>query len=159
VRELGKDRGGVRVSPFGKFNSMPADPNTEETLLYLCAELNRRGVAYLHLVYQLMPSGNVNDSTFDQANLSDELIFRIRDVFRGTLILCGGFDKRTAEAALASGRGDMIAFGRPYIANPDLVERLENDWPLAEADPSSFYTRDGEKGFTDFPPFHPGSED
>lgn len=151
IRVLGAGRVGVRLSPFGRYGSMPFDPRVEETLEYLSDELGRRGIAYLHLVYQLMPSGNVENSRFDQPNLSDELMRTVRERFPGTLIWCGGFDGVTAQAALDSGLVDLIAFGRPYIANPDLVDRLRHGWPLAVAAQADFYTRDGEKGFTDFP--------
>jgi N-ethylmaleimide reductase len=150
IRELGADKVGVRVSPFGKFNSMPSDPFAEETLLYLCSELSRREIAYLHVVYQLTPEGNTVDSEYNEKNLSDDFVRKVRKAFHGTLIWCGGFDKRAAQAALDAGWADLIAFGRPFIANPDLVARLKNNWPLAEAHHSTFYTRDGEKGYTDF---------
>jgi N-ethylmaleimide reductase len=155
VAILGAGRVGVRVSPFGIFNSMPADPHTEETLLYLCAQLDRRKVAYLHIVYQFMPSGNVSDGEFSQENLSPALVAKVRAAFRFTLIWCGGFGGYTAQAAVAAGWADLIAFGRPYIGNPDLVERLKHDWPLTVADPSTYYTRNGPSGYTDFPE-HPG---
>ena len=148
---LGAGRVGVRVSPFGIFNSMPEDPYTEETLLYLCAQLDRRKVAYLHIVYQFMPSGNVSDGEFSQENLSPALVAKVRAAFRFTLIWCGGFGGYTAQAAVAAGWADLIAFGRPYIGNPDLVERLKHDWPLTVADPSTYYTRNGPIGYTDFP--------
>jgi N-ethylmaleimide reductase len=77
----------------------------------------------------------------------------VRKAFHGTLIWCGGFDKHAAQAALDAGWADLIAFGRPFIANPDLVDRLRNNWPLAGSHHSAFYTRDGEKGYTDFPYF------
>ncbi|MDB5981090.1 MAG: 12-oxophytodienoate reductase [Pseudomonas sp.] len=150
IKELGAGKVGVRVSPFGKFNSMPADPHTDQTLLYLCEALNQRGVAYLHLVYQLMPSGNVDVSAFNDAHLSDRLVANIRQAFRGTLIWCGGFDGNSAQAALNTGWVDLIAFGRPFVANPDLAARLKHGWPLTEVDPSTFYTRDGGRGYTDF---------
>jgi N-ethylmaleimide reductase len=153
IRELGSDRVGVRISPFGKYNSMPSDPLTEETLLFLCKELGRRQVAYLHVVYQLMPAGNMEDSAFNETHLSDSFVRELREMFHGTLIWCGGFTKSTAQAALDTGQTDLIAFGRPFVANPDLVARLRNDWPVVEADPSVFYTRNGEKGYTDFPEF------
>jgi N-ethylmaleimide reductase len=157
IRELGSDRVGVRVSPFGKYNSMPADPFAEETLLFLCEELGRRQVAYMHVVYQLMPAGNMDDSAFNETNLSASLVRKIRQAFHGTLIWCGGFTKSTAQTALDSGQTDLIAFGRPFIANPDLVTRFRNDWPVVEADPSVFYTRRGETGYTDFPTFRASS--
>jgi N-ethylmaleimide reductase len=128
----------------------------EETLLYLCEALNRREIAYLHAVYQLMPAGNMEDSAFDETHLSDDLVRKIRAAFQGTLIWCGGFTKTKAQAALDTGWTDLIAFGRPFVANPDLVARLRNDWPIVEADPSAFYTRNGEKGYTDFPNYNSG---
>jgi N-ethylmaleimide reductase len=156
IQMLGAGRVGVRVSPFGQFNSMPADPYVEETLLYVCKELRRRKIAYLHLVYQFMPAGNMEDGEFNQENLSDDLVRKVRAAFSGTLIWCGGFDKSTAQAALDTGCTDLIAFGRPFVGNPDLVARYQNDWPVVDADPSAYYTRNGEKGYTDFPNFDRG---
>jgi N-ethylmaleimide reductase len=157
IEELGAGRVGVRVSPFGKYNSMPFDPLAEETLLYLCGEVQRRRIAYVHCVYQLMPSGNMEDSAFNESHLGDDLMRKVRETFRGKLIWCGGFDRETAQAALNTGWTDLIAFGRPFIANPDLVARFEHGWPVAEAEPSAYYTRNGEKGYTDFPSFQPSS--
>jgi N-ethylmaleimide reductase len=157
IMELGSDKVGVRLSPFGRYNSMPVDPRVEETLLHLVTELNHRRVGYVHLLYQLMPSGNIKDSEFNETHLSDALMGKVREAFYGALIWCGGFTKSTAQAALKTGWVDLIAFGRPFIPNPDLVARLKNGWPLAEADRSAMYTRNGEKGYTDFPYFvsHP----
>jgi N-ethylmaleimide reductase len=159
VQELGADKVGVRVAPFGRYNGMPADPRVEETLLYLSESLSQRKVAYLHMVYQLMPTGNMQDSTFNESNLGDDLVRKVRAAFGGTLIWCGGFGKQTAQAALDKGWVDMIAFGRPFVGNPDLVARLQNDSPLVEADSSTYYTRNGEKGYTDFPVFDPYDHD
>jgi N-ethylmaleimide reductase len=155
-RELGAHRVGVRISPFGRYNSMPADPRAEETLLHLCNELTFRKTAYLHVLYELMPTGNMQDSKFNEAHLSDDLVLKMRKAFHGALIWCGGFARRTAQNALDTGLVDLIAFGRPFIANPDLVARFKNDWPLAAADRSDLYTRRGEKGYTDFSNFIPG---
>jgi N-ethylmaleimide reductase len=153
ISELGADSIGVRVSPYGRYNSMPFDPLVEETLMYLCGELGKRGVAYLHLVYQLMPSGNVEDSHFDQDHLGHDLLGKLRAAFRGTLIWTGGFDGVSAQAALDTGNVDLIAFGRPFIGNPDLVARLRHGWPVVEAPRSAYYTRNGAVGYTDFPVF------
>jgi N-ethylmaleimide reductase len=154
IREFGAGRVGLRVSPFGRYNNMPADPLVEETLIFLCDELSRRGVGYLHIVYQLMPTGNMEDGEFNQTHLSDDLVRKIRAALKGTVIWCGGFDdKIKAQAALNTGYTDLIAFGRPFIGNPDLVARFANDWPIVEADRSTYYTRNGEKGFTDFPKY------
>ncbi|MNL05223.1 N-ethylmaleimide reductase [compost metagenome] len=151
VRELGPGRVGVRLSPFGKFNGIPADPLTEETLLYVADKLGRLGVAYLHLVYELMPEANMEVAEFKSRHLDHALLAKVRAAFPGKIIWCGGFtDRQSAQDALDTGLVDLIAFGRPYIANPDLVERLKHDWPLAEADRSAYYTRRGERGYTDF---------
>jgi N-ethylmaleimide reductase len=158
VREWGPGRVGVRLSPFGQFNSMPADPLAEETLLYLSEQLGRRGVAYLHLVYELMPEGNMETAEFNDRHIDHALLAKVRAAFPGAIIWCGGFTNReSAQAALDTGLVDLIAFGRPYVANPDLAERLKDGWPLAEADPSTYYTRRGEVGYTDFPAYRIGT--
>lgn len=152
VHELGPGRVGVRLSPFGKFNGIPADPRTEETLLYVAERLGRLGVAYLHLVYELMPEANMEVAQFQPHHLDHALLARVRQAFSGAIIWCGGFtDRQSAQEALDTGLVDLIGFGRPFIANPDLAERLKHDWPLAEADRSTYYTRRGETGYTDFP--------
>jgi N-ethylmaleimide reductase len=158
VRELGPGRVGVRLSPFGEFNSIPADPLAEETLLYVCEQLGRRGVAYMHLVYELMPKGNMETAEFKERHIDHALLAKVQAAFPGAIIWCGGFTNReSAQAALDTGLVDLIAFGRPYIANPDLAERLKHGWPLAEADRSTYYTRRGEVGYTDFPAYPIGS--
>jgi len=161
VRRFGRGRVGVRLSPFGLFNSMPADPNVEGTLLYLARELGRRGAAYLHLIYELMPTGNMETAEFQARYIDHGLLAKVRASFPGAIIWCGGFKSREgAEAALDTGLVDLIAFGRPFVGNPDLPERLKQGWPLIEADRSTYYTRRGEAGFTDFPSYsgvRPGS--
>lgn len=154
VRELGPGRIGVRLSPFGRFNAIPADPLAEETLLYVAEQLGRLGVAYLHLVYELMPEENMEIAEFKARHLDHALLAKVRAAFPGAIIWCGGFTSRkSAQAALDTGLVDLIAFGRPYVANPDLAERLKHGWPLAEADRSTYYTRRGEIGYTDFPAY------
>ena len=151
VRELGPGRVGVRLSPFGRFNGIPADPLAEETLMYVAEQLGRLGVAYLHLVYELMPEANMEVAEFKSNHLDHELLSRVRAVFPGAIIWCGGFvDREGAQEALDSGLVDLIGFGRPFIGNPDLVARLKHGWPLVEADRATYYTRRGEVGYTDF---------
>jgi N-ethylmaleimide reductase len=116
--------------------------------------LGRLGVAYLHLVYELMPEANMEVAEFKSHPLDHALLAKVRAAFPGAIIWCGGFTDRTrAEDALDTGLVDLIAFGRPYIANPDLAERLKHGWPLDEADRSTYYTRWGEVGYTDFPAY------
>jgi N-ethylmaleimide reductase len=113
-------------------------------------------VAYLHLLYELLPDGNMESAVFKPRHLDHALLAKARAVFSGAFIWCGGFNDRAhAQEALATGLVDLIAFGRPYIANPDLVERLKHGWPLAVADRSTYYTRNGVVGYTDFPAYRP----
>jgi N-ethylmaleimide reductase len=155
VAELGPGRVGVRLSPFGSYGDIPKDPLVEETFLYVVEQLGRRGVAYVHLVYELLPTGNMETGEFNPPEYLDHaLLAKARAVFPGAFIWCGGFTNLArAQAALDSGLVDLIAFGRTYIANPDLVERLRHGWPLAEPDRSGFYTRNGEVGYTDYPSY------
>ncbi|TPK60745.1 MULTISPECIES: alkene reductase [unclassified Mesorhizobium] len=154
VAEFGAGRVGVRLSPFGKYGSMPADPLVEETFLYIVEQLGRRGVAYAHLLYELLPDGNMESATFEARHLDHDMLAKARASFPGAFIWCGGFnDVERAQAALDTGLVDLIAYGRPYIANPDLVERLRSGWPLAVADRSVYYTRNGDVGYTDFPTY------
>ncbi|KIC93555.1 alkene reductase [Flavihumibacter solisilvae] len=152
IEELGAGKVGIRLSPFGHYNSMPDDVLFEETFFHLCNELNRRGIAYIHLLYQLLPKGNMQEVTkFEEMHLPDEFVATVREIFKGAIIWCGGFTKESAQSALANGNVDLIAFGRPFIGNPDLVARFQNDWPLVVADRSAYYTRNGLVGYTDFP--------
>jgi N-ethylmaleimide reductase len=156
IQALGSDKVGLRLSPFGHYNGIPKDPLVEETFFYLCRELDKRGISYIHLIYELMPAGNMQEVIhFKERHLPEEFVKKARNIFKGAIIWCGGFTKDSAQAALATGWADLIAFGRPFVANPDLVARFKNDWPLSEADRSAYYTRNGEIGYTDFPNFIP----
>lgn len=135
AKALGNHRVGVRITPEGRIHDAPAYPSEPETFLTLADELSKRNIAYLHI--------------FDMG-IHPELLSEIRKAYRGTLIVAGDYTKEKAEAAIEAGKADLIAFGRPYIANPDLVERFRNGWPLAVADPAVFYGGD-ERGYTDFP--------
>jgi 2,4-dienoyl-CoA reductase-like NADH-dependent reductase (Old Yellow Enzyme family) len=142
---IGMGRTGVRISPNGRFNAIPEDPEMEATFLHLAAELDRRGVAYLH----------INDqATFGMPAIPEGLIPKLRAAFSGPIILCGGYDAARAQAALEDGLADLIGFGVPFIANPDLPARLENGWPLNEPDRDTFYGG-GEQGYTDYPFYKP----
>ena len=135
-------------------DSMPTDPLVEETFLYIVGQLGRRGVAYVHLLYELLPDGNRESATFETRYLDHGMLAQARASFPGAFIWCGGFnDVERAQAALDAGLVDLIAYGRPYIASPDLVDRLRNGWPLAVADRPVYYTRNGAVGYTDFPAY------
>lgn len=139
---IGHDRVGVRLSPLGIANGMHFDPEPEQTYTYLARSLNQASVNYLHLNDQV--GSWIHDA-------EDPLLLGLRRAFSRTVILCGGFDASRAEAALVAGTGDLIAFGRAYISNPDLVERLREGFALAPFDPRTFYA-DGPCGYVDYPP-------
>ncbi len=138
-----KDRVGVRISPNGAFNDM-GSPDYREQFTYVAQQLNRLSVGYLHVMDGL---------GFGFHELGDPMtLVEFRQVFDGPLMGNCGYTQETAEEAIASGRADLISFGRPFISNPDLVERFSQGWPLAaEARMSAWYSPTGAKGYTDFP--------
>jgi N-ethylmaleimide reductase len=142
---IGAARVGIRLSPYGVFNDMGgAYAGIAEQYTALSAALGRLGLAYLHLV---------DHSSMGAPKPPPETVDAMRHEFRaagGRIILSGGYDRDRAEADLQSGAADLIAFGRPFIANPDLVKRLKTGVPLATPDMATFYTP-GPKGYTDYP--------
>jgi N-ethylmaleimide reductase len=138
---IGAERTGIRLSPYGVFNDMPHYPEIDQTYSHLAKELQRIGLVYLHLVdHAGMGAPAVPAAVVDE----------IRARFHGTLILSGNYNAERAEQALQSGLADLVAFGRPFVANPDLVERLASGTELTPPDPTTFYTP-GEQGYTDYP--------
>lgn len=134
IAAIGADRVGVRLSPGGVFNDIH-DPDAPATYAYVAAELAKRKLAYLHIF-------NTNPG-FDVPAL-------IRTHYKGTLILNGGYDRARADADIASGLADLVAFGVPYLANPDLPARLAQGAALNAPDQGSFYGGSA-KGYTDYP--------
>jgi N-ethylmaleimide reductase len=128
----GADRVGVRLSPTGAFNGM-SDSDPAKTFGYAVRELDRFGLAYLHVVEPV-----------------DSPAPLLREAFRGPFILNGGFDRETGNAALAEGQADLISFGSLYLANPDLPERFAEGAPLNPPDRATFYGGD-HRGYTDYP--------
>jgi N-ethylmaleimide reductase len=139
--KIGNGRTGVRLSPFGRYNDMHPFKGEGETWLTLAGELSRRGLAYVHISDQ---------ATLGEQAIPEGFVDKFRRAYTGTLILAGGFTGESAQAALDAGRADLIAFGRPFISNPDLVERLRNGWPLAPADRGTFY-QGGRNGYVNYP--------
>ena len=137
---IGKEKLGIRLSPYGVFNDMPYDPAYDAMYEYLAEQLNNH-VVYVHLV---------DHSSMGAPAVAPEIVEAIRKKYEGTLILSGGYNDRTAETALQSGKADLVAIGRPFIANPDLVERYKTGAALTTPDFTTFYTP-GEKGYTDYP--------
>ncbi len=139
---IGNDKTGIRLSPFGVASDMPHYPEIEATYEYLTEQLNNLEIAYIHLV---------DHSAMGAPEVPLTVKQKIRTIFKNVIILSGGYDKDRAEADLQSGLGDLVAFGRPFINNPDLVSRLKNNWPLSQdLKMDLFYTAD-DKGYTDYP--------
>jgi 2,4-dienoyl-CoA reductase-like NADH-dependent reductase (Old Yellow Enzyme family) len=141
---IGGTRVGVRVSPFGRLYDFGPYANEEETWMSIAAALNARKLAYVHLNYQ---------PTITAAEVPTGFGARFRQAYKGTLMAAGGFDLELAQTELEKGDLDLFAFGTSYIANPDLVERMRNGWPLTESDRSTFYGVIGAKGYTDYPKY------
>ena len=138
---IGADRVGIRLSPFGAFNGTQPDDEMEALFAYLAGELGKLHLAYVHVVdHSAMGAPAVPQSVKD----------KIRKAFGGVYILSGGYDRARAEADLQAGLGELAAFGRPFLANPHLVEKLQSGAELAQPDYGALYTP-GEAGYTDYP--------
>ena len=141
---IGKDKTGIRLSPYGVANDMSQYPEIAETYTYLAEELNKLGIVYLHLV---------DHSSMGAPEVPSEIKGIIRTRFKNALILSGGYDRDRAEAEIENSQADLIAFGRPFINNPDLVKRMQNHWPVSvDLHMDQFYTNDA-KGYTDYPDY------
>ncbi|MBN3834434.1 alkene reductase [Burkholderia sp. Ac-20344] len=143
---IGSNRVGVRLSPHGNFNDM-YDSDPQALFGHVISELNGFGLAYLHLIEPRSSSIGVGeDLSVDSAN--NAALFRRS--FKGRVISAGGYDAESGSAAIAEGLADAIGFGRMFISNPDLVQRLEMQAPLNNYDRSTFYGG-AERGYTDYP--------
>ncbi len=139
---IGKEKTAIRLSPYGVASDMPHYPEIDATYDYLTKQLNSIGIAYIHIV---------DHSAMGAPPVPVEMKKTIRKNFANTVILAGGYDQEKAETDLEQGLGNLVAFGRPMISNPDLVDRFKNNYPLsADLKMDLFYTAD-EKGYTDYP--------
>lgn len=162
IDAVGADRVGIRLSPHFRLDGI-ADSDPVGTFTYVVRELERRGIAYIHLL-----EGTANDDSVP-IPLYKKIVLKpapnvgpgprtgdpfyaplIRSLYRGVLILNGGYTRESAEKVVADGLADAVAFGRFYISNPDLPERFRQNAPLAEADTSTYFTN-GAKGYIDYP--------
>lgn len=141
VAAIGRDRVGMRLSPYGVFNGTGAFPEVQAQYFTLVHSLSALGLLYLHLV---------DHSSMGAPPVPADFKLKLREGFDGLFILSGGFDHASAERALLDKRGDLIAFGRPFLANPDLVARMRQDAPLNAPDEATFYVP-GAEGYTDYP--------
>ena len=138
---IGPERVGIRVSPGGVFNDVGPFDGQDEQFISLAKGLGALGLVYLHVV---------DHSAMGAPPVSAELKAALRDAFPGAYILSGGYDRDRAEADLAANKGDLVAFGRPFISNPDLVARMQQGAELAAPNADLFYTP-GAEGYTDYP--------
>jgi len=144
AKVIGKDHTGIRLSPYGVASDMPHYPEIEQTYTYLAEQLNASGILYIHLV---------DHSSMGAPEVPDSIKNTMRQKFKNTLILSGGYTKEKAESDLLSCKADLIAFGKPFINHPDLIKRFQTNSPLSDnLDNSTFYTP-GEKGYTDYPTY------
>lgn len=136
---------GVRLSPNGAFNDM-GSPDFRQQFTYVARQFDQFDLAYLHILDGL---------GFGFHELGEPMtLAEFRQVFSGTIIGNVGYDKQSANDRISDGDADLIAFGRPFISNPDLVERFKNDWPLNDDAPQSvWYSDTGAEGYTDFPTY------
>jgi N-ethylmaleimide reductase len=141
IQAIGKEKVGIRLSPFGVFNDMPLYDAMEADYTWLAQQLNARGLAYIHLV---------DHSSMGAPQVPASMKAAFRNLFKGKLILSGGYDAARAEGDLAAGKCDLIAVGKPFLANPDLVARWKTGAAVNAFDMDTFYTP-GPKGYTDYP--------
>jgi N-ethylmaleimide reductase len=141
IAAIGKDKVGIRLSPYGVFNDMPLYPEMEADYAYLAQKLNETGLVYVHLV---------DHSAGGAPPVPASIKATFRNSFKRSLILSGGYDAERAESDLASGKADLIAVGKGFLANPDLVARWKSKAPVNAPDATTFYTP-GPKGYTDYP--------
>ncbi len=135
--DIGADRVGIRFSPHSTFNDHAAYEEVAEQYGWLAQQVEALNLVYVHLV-------------LGQEGLPDETLNAIRGGYSGTLMVNSGFDKNGAETVLGRGGADLVSFGVPFIANPDLVERMRDDVDLANPQPDLFYAP-GPEGYVDYP--------
>jgi len=133
---IGKEKVGIRFSPYSTLGDLQPYDEVQETYAYLARKLDAIGVAYIHIGFG--------------AQMPQETLDAIRTFFKGTIIQCNGLTPSSAETALNNGFADLVAFGRSFLANPDLDKRIAVGAALNESDYTSLYTADA-KGYTDYP--------
>lgn len=141
VARIGASRVGIRLTPFSRLFDLHGFEGEEETWLEMAAQLSGRDLAYIHI-------GNAGGLLAKEEGR--DFLRKFRAAYRGTLVFAGGFTKETAEQVLKEELTDLVAFGRPYIANPDLAKRMQHGWPLTAPDQATFYGLT-QAGYTDYP--------
>jgi len=145
---IGSNRVGIRLAPYGRLHGMHSFDDEENTWLTLAEKLSERNLAYVHLSDQESLC-NIDPTV---AAIPQDFIGKFRDAYKGTLVITGSLTQETAEQLVNSGIADLAGFGRPFISNPDLVERFRNAWPLTPFDYAVFYGG-GDEGYIDYPSY------
>ncbi|KAB7530233.1 alkene reductase [Flagellimonas olearia] len=138
---IGKERTGVRLSPFAEINGLSTYNEEFEAHQYITDELSKMDILYIHLS---------NIGSKENYSISTNYIQEVRKRFKNLLIVTGGYSPKSAEITLRNNLADLIGFGKPYISNPDLVERIRHNAPLAIPNKDTFY-HGGENGYIDYP--------
>ncbi|WP_172328914.1 alkene reductase [Mangrovicoccus sp. HB161399] len=145
IARIGAGKVGIRLSPFGRLHELGDFEGEEDTFLTLAAELDKRGLAFVHIMDQASRGAPAMPHGF---------LEKFRAAYSGVLILAGGMDLERSNAMIGAGLIDIAAFGAPFTSNPDLVERMRHGWPLAPFDPDAYYGGTA-KGYTDWPAYSP----
>jgi 12-oxophytodienoic acid reductase len=143
VKEVGGDRVGIRLSPFTDFMECH-DSDPHALALHMATELNDHGVLYLHMIEPRM-------AIVDGRRVVPKRLLPYREAFKGTFIANGGYDREEGGKVVTEGYTDLVAFGRLFLANPDLPKRFEVGAELNKYDRMTFYTSDPVVGYTDYP--------
>ncbi|WVZ11120.1 hypothetical protein V8G54_015650 [Vigna mungo] len=143
VNEIGSDRVGIRLSPFAEYAEC-VDSNPKQLGLYMVNALNKYGILYCHMVEPRM-------KTVAQKIECPDSLVPMRKAFNGTFIAAGGYEREDGMKAIAENRADLVAFGRWFLANPDLPKRFALDAPLNKYHRETFYTSDPVLGYSDYP--------
>jgi len=144
ANEIGAERVGIRLSPFTQFlESSDSDP--EALGLYMAEALNKYNILYAHYVEPRL------DLTSFELVATDKSLFPMRRAFKGSFLVAGGYDREDGNEAIASGKADLVVYGRIFISNPDLPRRFELNAPLNKYDRDTFYGPDPVVGYTDYP--------
>ncbi|TDP02216.1 alkene reductase [Flavobacterium sp. 245] len=140
IEAVGPEKTAIRLTPYGGLGDLPHYDEIEATYQYLAKELSKRNLAYLHLMDQQSKGSHA---------LPDGFLERFRSWYDGVIILAGSMDREKSETLINEGIIDIAGFGEPFISNPDLVERLENNWELTPPNRSLHYGL-GNHGYTDW---------
>ena len=147
--EIGADKVGIRLSPFADYNDS-GDSDPEALGQYMAESLNKCGILYCHMIEPRMIT------QFEKHETKRSLL-PMRKAFNGTFIVAGGYNREEGNEVIASGSADLVAFGRLFLANPDLPKRFEINAKLNKYDRITFYTHDPVVGYTDYPFLEPNT--